>query len=276
MKNASENKINILIVDDMPRNIQAASAILIREGYRLAYDEDGESALAHVKTMNFNLILLDIMMPGIDGYEVCRRLKADPETHHIPVIFLTGRTDTESIVKGFNLGAADYVGKPFNPHELLARVRTHLELNRHRDHLEHLVLERTEALRVMMQVREEISAKHEEKIEANIVSRIFPMIEMLRGIMDKPRQKECLNTVESALNEILSEFSRSLASPRFNLTPMELQIAGLIREGRSGKQIADLIGTSENTFNFHRQNIRKKLGLSNVKTSLKSFLQSME
>ncbi len=276
MKNASENKINILIVDDMPRNIQAASAILIREGYRLAYDEDGESALAHVKTMNFDLILLDIMMPGIDGYEVCRRLKADPETHHIPVIFLTGRTDTESIVKGFNLGAADYVGKPFNPHELLARVRTHLELNRHRDHLEHLVLERTEALRVMMQVREEISAKHEEKIEANIVSRIFPMIEMLRRIMDKPRQKECLNTVESALNEILSEFSRSLASPRFNLTPMELQIAGLIREGRSGKQIADLIGTSENTFNFHRQNIRKKLGLSNVKTSLKSFLQSME
>jgi len=276
MNETSEKEINILIVDDMPRNIQAAAAILVKEGYRLAFDEDGESALAHVKSMDFDLILLDIMMPGIDGYEVCRRLRDDPETRSIPVIFLTGKTDTDSIVKGFEIGAADYVNKPFKATELLARVKTHLELKRHRNHLEQLVRERTEAVRVMMEVGKETSAKHEEKIEANIISRIFPTIETLRPILNSPRQKECLDTIESALAEILSEFSRKLSSPRFNLTPTELQIAGLIREGKSSKQIAAQIGVSENTFNFHRQNLRKKLGLSHLKTNLKIFLQSMK
>lgn len=275
MNETSVKAINILIVDDNPQNIQAAAAILIREGYRLAFDEDGESALAHVKSMNFDLILLDIMMPGTDGYEVCRRLKNYPETKDIPVIFLTAKTDSESIVKGFEVGAADYVGKPFNAAELLARVKTHLELKQHRDHLEQLVQERTEALRIMMEVREEVSVKHEEKMEANIITRIFPMVEILRGILNKPRQKECLNTIESALSEILSGFSRTLSSPRFNLTPMELKIAGLIRDGKSSKQVAAQIGISENTFNFHRQNIRKKLGLAHLKTNLKLFLRSM-
>ncbi len=128
MKKIPGKKITVLLVDDMPKNIQAAAAILSKEGYDIAFDEDGESALRHVREMKFDLILLDIMMPGMDGYETCRHLKADTETGRIPVIFLTARTDIDSIVKGFEVGAADYVTKPFNESELLARVRTHLKL----------------------------------------------------------------------------------------------------------------------------------------------------
>jgi DNA-binding CsgD family transcriptional regulator len=128
----------------------------------------------------------------------------------------------------------------------------------------------------MMEIREEISAGIEEKITANISHRIFPMLETLRDTLTKPKQKECLGIIESGLGEILSEFSQKLSSPRFNLTSAEMQIAGLIREGRSGKQIAELLGVSENTLVFHRNNIRKKLGLTNLKTNLKLFLRSME
>lgn len=276
MNELPEKKINILIVDDKPKNIQAAAAILSRQGYQIAFDEDGESVLPHTKSVKFDLILLDILMPGLDGYEVCRRLKNDLETEQIPVIFLTAKTDIESIVKGFEAGAADYVTKPFNEAELAARVKNHLELRQHRYHLEQLVRERTEAIRIMLEVREELSAKHEERIRVNILSRILPMIEILRGTLTRPRQKECLEVIESALGDILSGFSQKLSSPQFGLSPAEVQVAGLIREGKSGKQIADMLGVSENTIIFHRQNIRKKLGLTGLKSGLKSFLESME
>lgn len=162
MFDLSGKKNNILIVDDTPKNIQAAASILSRQGYDIAFDEDGESALQHVKSVQFDLILLDIIMPGKNGYQVCQSLKNDPETKQIPVIFLTAKADTESIVQGFNAGASDYVTKPFNEAELLARVNTHLELAQHRNHLEKLVQERTKALEVVLQIREEISAKHEK------------------------------------------------------------------------------------------------------------------
>jgi signal transduction histidine kinase len=128
MYEESAEKINILIVDDTPHNIQLAANMLSKEGYRIAFDEDGESALQRVRDVNFDLILLDIMMPGMDGYEVCRRLKDNPGTTDVPVIFLTARTDTESIVRGFEVGGVDYITKPFEKAELLARVKTHLKL----------------------------------------------------------------------------------------------------------------------------------------------------
>jgi len=112
-----------------------AASILGRQGYQIAFDRDGKSALQHTKSVKFDLILLDIMMPEMDGYEVCQQLKADPDTKDIAVIFLTAKTDTESIVKGFQLGAADYITKPFNAEELLARVKMHLELKKNREEL---------------------------------------------------------------------------------------------------------------------------------------------
>ncbi|MCP4345005.1 MAG: hybrid sensor histidine kinase/response regulator [Desulfobacterales bacterium] len=130
-----DNKFKVLIVDDVPKNIQVAANILQEQGYQMAFAQNGKTALSLVQSNKFDLILLDIMMPGMDGFEVCEQLKKDPATSNIPIIFLTAKTDTESIVKGFESGAMDYVTKPFNGSELLLRVKTHLELNHTKEKL---------------------------------------------------------------------------------------------------------------------------------------------
>ncbi len=124
-----ENSL-ILIVDDTPHNLQVAGEILGRQGYGIALAQGGSEALAFVENNKPDLILLDIMMPEIDGFRVCQTLKENIETRSIPVIFLTARAQVEDIVKGFELGGADYLVKPFNDRELVARVRSHLELVR--------------------------------------------------------------------------------------------------------------------------------------------------
>lgn len=118
----------ILIVDDNPTNLEVLSETLTRSGYQVSVAIDGEGAIEQVKYHLPALILLDIMMPGIDGFETCRRLKQNPETRDIPVIFMTALTDTEHKVKGFSLGAVDYVTKPFQREEVLARVEVQIKL----------------------------------------------------------------------------------------------------------------------------------------------------
>jgi DNA-binding response OmpR family regulator/DNA-binding CsgD family transcriptional regulator len=129
----------ILIVDDNPQNIQLVASILQSEGYRMAFALEGNSALENVKENEFDLILLDVIMPGMDGLEVCRMLKGSPQTKDIPIIFLTVKDETEDIIKGFKAGAVDYVTKPFHSSELIARVRTHLELKKKRDDEQNLI-----------------------------------------------------------------------------------------------------------------------------------------
>ncbi|MDJ0809375.1 MAG: response regulator [Desulfobacterales bacterium] len=125
---ARKSKESILMVDDNATNLQVLSQTLSGRGYRLLVAKNGESALAVTAKTLPDLILLDIMMPGIDGFEVCRRLKADPAHHDIPVIFLSALGQTEDKVKGLKLGAVDYITKPFQPEEVIARVDTHLTL----------------------------------------------------------------------------------------------------------------------------------------------------
>jgi len=127
-----KSNFNLLVVDDVVENIQVAMNVLKEENYNLSFALNGEEALELIKGSSFDLILLDIMMPGMDGYEVCQKLKSDDYTKDIPVIFLTAKIDIESISKGFELGAVDYISKPFNPEELIARVATHLELYKSR------------------------------------------------------------------------------------------------------------------------------------------------
>ncbi|MDY0375122.1 MAG: SpoIIE family protein phosphatase [Desulfobacterium sp.] len=140
------NKIteSILLVDDQPANLQVLMNTLERLGCKLLVAKNGETALTIAQKVRPDLILLDIMMPGIDGFEVCRRLKANPDTEKIPVIFLSALGDTGDKVRGLQLGAVDYVAKPFQPEEVIARVNTHLTIHRlnrevqqQRDELEH-------------------------------------------------------------------------------------------------------------------------------------------
>ncbi len=118
----------ILIVDDTPANIQTLAAILKQQGYQTSVATHGKMALEVLARVPADLVLLDVMMPEMDGFETCRQLKANEAWRHIPVIFLTAKTETADIVQGFEVGAVDYVAKPFNTHELLARVNTHLTL----------------------------------------------------------------------------------------------------------------------------------------------------
>lgn len=118
----------ILVVDDMMENVQAAGAILLSKGHQINVARNGTQALALVQKTRPDLILLDIVMPEMDGYECCRILKENPLTRDIPVIFLTANNQTDCIVKGFEVGAVDYVFKPFNAAELLSRIQTHLSL----------------------------------------------------------------------------------------------------------------------------------------------------
>ena len=136
----------ILLVDDNPTNLQLLFETLDGRGYKLLIAKDGHTALSIAGKALPNLILLDIMMPEIDGYEVCRQLKSDPATAEIPVIFLSALTDTKDKVHGLDLGAVDYVTKPFQPDEVIARVNTHLTVYR---------------------LKQALDEKNEELLEAN-------------------------------------------------------------------------------------------------------------
>jgi len=132
------DQYKVLIVDDVTKNIQLVASFLKEAGYDINFALSGKDALRHIKRERFDLILLDIMMPEIDGLEVCEKIKSLPESRDIPVIFITAKTDIDSISKAFNVGGVDYITKPFNRPELLARVKTHLELQSQRRNLEEL------------------------------------------------------------------------------------------------------------------------------------------
>jgi len=134
----------VLIVDDVTKNLQVVGTILRTAGLAVIAATSGTEALEGARLQPPDLILLDLMMPVMDGLEVCRRLKADPLTAQIPVIFLTASNEMEHLVAGFQAGAVDYVTKPFNPPELLARVRTHLELKQARQRLREMNDEKNE------------------------------------------------------------------------------------------------------------------------------------
>jgi two-component system, sensor histidine kinase and response regulator len=128
-----ERPYKVLIVDDVPENIQILVHLLKEKGLRVNYTDSGAKALKAIKSNLPDLILLDISMPDMDGLEVCERLKKDESTADIPVIFLTAKVDQQDVINGLEMGAVDYVTKPFNARELITRVFTHIELKHNRD-----------------------------------------------------------------------------------------------------------------------------------------------
>ncbi|MDB9511001.1 response regulator [Kamptonema animale CS-326] len=151
----------ILIVDDNTTNLSVLSQALKTAQYKVRMATDGEDALAQVERHHPELILLDIEMPNMDGFETCRRLQANPNTQGIPIIFMTSLADTEKKVKGLSLGAVDYITKPFEASEVLARIKVHWRLKQLTDSLERQVSERTQALeqaQVQLVQQEKLSA----------------------------------------------------------------------------------------------------------------------
>lgn len=144
------DSVKILVVDDTPANLEVITETLSLAGYATSTAISGERALKRLQTYIPDLILLDVQMPGMDGFETRQQLKADPGTARIPVIFMTALTAVDSKVKGFALGAVDYITKPFQEAELLARVNTHLQLSSLTQQLERRVEERTAELQLTL------------------------------------------------------------------------------------------------------------------------------
>ena len=172
------NKKNILIVDDVVDNIQVAMSILKEDNYQFSYAQNGEEALKLFKKSAFDLVLLDIMMPGIDGFEVCRRMKDDPITMDIPVVFLTAKVDIDSISEGFSVGGVDYITKPFNSDELLMRVRTHVKLYQSQK----LLKENNLSLSTKMHYEQK---RILSELEENQKEMIFILSELVESISDE-------------------------------------------------------------------------------------------
>jgi len=141
MKSDSPKATRILLVDDTPANLDILYRALEDEGFELLVAQSGEEALEVTRAAQPSLILLDINMPGMDGFETCRRLKADPVTADSVILFLSARGDTKAKVKGLELGAVDYIDKPFEFEEVIARVRKHLDIHQRQDELEQRNLE---------------------------------------------------------------------------------------------------------------------------------------
>ena len=143
--NITHQENTVLVVDDTRTNLQVLFDLLSQQGYRVATAKNGEAALERLEFHLPQLILLDVMMPGIDGFETCKQMKANPKTSNIPVIFMTALSDSVDKVKGLSLGAVDYITKPIQHEEVLARIQIHLQL-RNVKNLESMVAKRTAEL----------------------------------------------------------------------------------------------------------------------------------
>jgi putative nucleotidyltransferase with HDIG domain len=164
------NNDYILAVDDTPASLRLLTDILSSEGYQVRSAINGELALRAATAQPPQLVLLDVNMPGMDGFEVCRRMKQEPQLHDVPVIFVSALSETPDKLKGFDIGGVDYVTKPFQREELLARVRTHLELHYLQHNLEEMVEERTQSL-----------SESEQRLKDNLlesVSAVAAMVEL--------------------------------------------------------------------------------------------------
>lgn len=216
----------IMLVDDVPQNVQILHQILKDGDYSFSVATSGEDALHLVKTNPPDLILLDIMLGDIDGFEVCKRIKDDPTTAEIPIIFLTAKIHLEDKVEGFRMGAVDYITKPFEDAEIIARVRTHIRLKRSMDMIKDYNFQLNETLAEMHRSFDEIKDSQERKIarekeevvkavSATATHEINQPITVIQGYLDllkqsmepdilTPIQAKYLNRIENGLNRLIS------------------------------------------------------------------------
>ena len=266
-KDIENTLANILIVDDIPSNIRLMVSILDENGYSVSYAQSGKHAIELCDRVQFDLILLDVMMPEMDGFEVCGILKEMDLTKDVPIIFLTARTDQDSILKGFDAGGVDYVTKPFNEKELMVRIRTHLDLKQTRDALESeldfkkkvmtenalFITRRTELgnsiISELKMINKETGNAHSDLI--------YGAISKLKSLMQGQEWKE----FEIRFEEEHSRFREVLLKRHPDLTPNEVKLCTFLRLDMSSKEISEITNQSVRALETARSRMRKKLGL---------------
>lgn len=215
----------ILIVDDQPRNIQVLGNQLRENNYKVEFVTSGDKALKWIQDEEFDLILLDILMPGMSGFEVCKQLKESPTTRDIPVIFLTAKTASEDILTGFEVGGVDYITKPFNTTELLARVRTHLELKRRREQVIQKNAGRKELLHILCH---------------DLMNSLGPANSFLEYLKENPNEKEdvldaCITATRNGIS-IITLVRKFMALDENKLT-LDLDKFSLLEIVRDSKEM---------------------------------------
>ena len=279
------SRIDVLIVDDDDGARLTIKYIVESSQYQARTAAGGHDALEMVQDKLPDIIILDLVMPGMDGYEVCRRLKADPKFAEIPVIFLSGLISAEEKVKAFEAGGVDYIVKPCCTVELLARLHTHLTLQRIQNSLAAEVRKQTVELeeknqelhetnivlrRLLLEIEKE-KLKIDRVIRMNIERLILP--DLIR-MAEAPTQQryQLRDTIQTNLLDLVSPVTGEDVDGYSILTPTELRVLNIIRQGRSSKEIAEVLNISPQTVATHRKKIRKKLNISGKKINLTSFV----
>jgi DNA-binding response OmpR family regulator/DNA-binding CsgD family transcriptional regulator len=277
----------VLIVDDVPENLSLLYDSLDEAGYAVLVATNGESALQRARQGLPDVILLDAMMPGMDGFEVARRLKADGETERIPIIFMTGLTETEHIVAAFAAGSADYVTKPIRPSEVLARIATHVQSARQMQQARSvldaygqacLAIRPTDG-RVLWQtplarrLLREYCGEEEQRVAEHMLGWLAgalvhappplplqipgPKGRLVCTLHGFTEEDECLLVLrEESDIALIHAFSAS-----FQLTSREAEVLYWVVCGKTNRDIGDILGISHRTINKHMEHLFEKLGV---------------
>ncbi|MEK6196204.1 MAG: response regulator [Deltaproteobacteria bacterium] len=286
----------LIIADDEVIISTQLEEFLVTKGFDIAgIATSGVQAVEMARELKPDLMLMDIVMPGeLDGIAAAAKINQELK---IPVIFLTAYADEEMIQRAKPIGPFGYVLKPIQEQQILAAIEIALhkknmerKLQEAHDLLEQRVEERTQelqmksenleemntALKVLLKKREEDKFELEEKVIYNIKEMVQPFLEKLGRTRLDDRQRTFLEILESNLDDIVSPFARKLSTRYLNLTPSEIQIANLVKQGKTTKEIAELLSLSTRTIESHRDSIRKKLGIKNQKANLRTHLMSFE
>lgn len=288
----------ILLVDDEEIIRTSLAREIGLEHYEIDTAADGAEAITKLRRTRYNLVITDLVMPGIDGLCVLQTAKEiAPETC---VIILTGHGDMDSAIGALRQGADDFLTKPCGPDKLLFRIACCLEkqnllrqlieqnlklkeaetaLRQARADLEKLVKERTVeleetniALKVLLKKREQDKSALEQQIVTNITNLVEPYLLKLAESRLHDQQQVLVDILKANLRELTSLFTNNLSSRLIRLTPAEIQVANLVRQGKRTKEIAEVMHLAPGTISIHRKNIRKKLGLTHKKANLQSIL----
>jgi DNA-binding NarL/FixJ family response regulator len=238
-------------------NIKTAVDLLDAYSYRILVATNSTDGLERAELANPDLILLDINLPGIDGIETCRRLKANPQTTSIPIIFLTALTDADDKVRGLEAGGVDYITKPFNEKELLARVRTHLELYDLQRQLEERVKEQTIELTQEIEQRRRIQEDRDA------------LMDVIRQQSDQLRKL----TLKVINNQGETELEQARNNPLVKLTTREYEVLQLITQGKTNAEIANLMVVSRSTISTYRWRIMQKLEVESAPELIRLALE---